>query len=183
MKDYRGSTRLFHRTDVVDLLRKRRGGRHQRRTQREAKIVRRQIHRLPSWIQTAKYWCIDSSRNNRKWPHHVVVLVFDDMAVIDVGLRRSHACWQIILRANRGELAGICFHRVLEAALRWIRRPHRAGCEWSGIDATRHAIGTTISLLIGLHIERCSPDHLERNKVAVDWVRVSGHVDVNPVLN
>ena len=53
----------------------------------------------------------------------------------------------------------------------------------SWIDPTRHAVGTTISLLISLHIERCAPDHLERDKVAVHRVRVSGHVDVNPVLD
>src|SRR4030095_1846226 len=46
MKNHRCRARLFHRADVVDLLRKRRGRRHQRQTQRQAKIVRRQIHRL-----------------------------------------------------------------------------------------------------------------------------------------
>src|SRR5262249_7749173 len=48
MKNDRCSARLFHRSDVVDLLRKRRGRRHQRRPQRQAKIVRRQIHRW--WV-------------------------------------------------------------------------------------------------------------------------------------
>src|SRR4029450_2355527 len=137
MKNDRGCTRLFHRTDIVDLLRKRRGRRHQRRTQREAEIVGRQIHRLPSWIQTAKYWCIDSSRNNRECPHHVVVLMLDDVAVVNVGLRRGNTTREIILRADCGELAWICFHGVFESAFGWIRRPHRSSRERGWFDPAR----------------------------------------------
>ncbi len=45
MKNHCGSARLFHRTDIVDLLRERRSGWHQRRTERESEIIGRQIHR------------------------------------------------------------------------------------------------------------------------------------------
>jgi hypothetical protein len=65
-------------------------------------------------------------RNDREWPHHVVVLVFEDVAVINVGLRCGDAGWQIILRADGRELSGICFDCVLESALSRIRRLHSA---------------------------------------------------------
>jgi hypothetical protein len=43
--------------------------------------------------------CSQWLRNNREWPHHVIVLVFDDVTVIDVGLRRADAIRQVVLRA------------------------------------------------------------------------------------
>src|SRR5213083_2807751 len=183
MKNHCGSTRLLHRTDIVDLLRKRRGRRHQRRTQREPEIVGRQIHRLPSWIQTAKYCCIDSSRNNRECPHHIIVLMLDDVAVINVGLRRGNASREVILRADCGELAWICFHRVFEPTLGWIRRLHRSRRKWSWIDAARHAVRTAVGFFISLRVERGPPDYLERDQVAMHRMGIPSHVDVNPVLD
>src|SRR6266508_2872245 len=183
MKNHRSSARLFHRTDILDLLRKRRSRRHQRRTQRESEIIGRQIHRLPSWIQTAKYWCIDSSRNNRECPHHVVVFMLDNVAVVNVGLRRTNAGREIILRPDRRELAWICFHRVFETALGRIRRLHRSRRKRSRIDSTGDAVRPAVRFLIRFYIERSPPHDLELHQVIMDRMRVPGHVDVNPVLN
>jgi hypothetical protein len=55
------------------------------------------------------------------WPHHVIILVFQNMAVVNLGLRRTNAGWEIILRPDCGELSGICVHRVFETALGRIR--------------------------------------------------------------
>src|SRR6266496_1348908 len=65
---------------------------------------------------------IERLRNDRIWPHHVIIFMLDDVAVIDIGLRRANAGRQIILRADCRELSGICFDGVLETALGRIRR-------------------------------------------------------------
>ena len=53
--------------------------------------------------------------------HHVIVFMFDDVAVVDVGLGCGHAGWEVKLRPDRGEVAGIRLGRVLETALGRIR--------------------------------------------------------------
>src|SRR4029450_4309647 len=126
---------------------------------------------------------IGSLWNDRVRPHHVVVFVFEDMAVINVGLRCGDAGRQIIFRANGRELSGICFYRVLKAALGWVRWLHRPRRERCRIDPAGDAVWAAVGFLIGLLVEWRAPDHLELDEVVVERVRVAGHVDVNPVLN
>jgi hypothetical protein len=102
-------------------------------------------------------------RNDRVWPHHVVILVLDDVAVVNVGLGRGDAIRQVVLRADGRELSGIGFDGLLEAALGRISRLHWSRSKRSRIDPTGDAIGTAVSGLIGLCVEGCAPDHLERD--------------------
>ena len=44
------------------------------------------------------------SGRDREWAHHIVVFVFEDMAVVHVVLRRSHTGRQVVLRAYRREV-------------------------------------------------------------------------------
>ena len=71
---------------------------------------------------------------DREGAHHVVVFVLDDVAVVDVGLRCSHPVWKFVSGSDRGEVAGVGFDRVFEAALGWVGWEHRAGREWCGVD-------------------------------------------------
>jgi len=50
-------------------------------------------------IERAAWWRPGHGRvalrlgDDRERPHHVVVFVLDDVAVVDVALRRRYACW------------------------------------------------------------------------------------------
>src|SRR6266542_2429205 len=132
---------------------------------------------------TSNFAAWNGLRNDGKWPHHVVILVLEDVAMIDVGLRRTNASREIILCPDRRELAGICFHRVFETALGRIRRLHRSRRKRSRIDSTGDAVRPAVRFLIRFYIERSPPHDLELHQVIMDRMRVPGHVDVNPVLN
>jgi hypothetical protein len=41
-------------------------------------------------------------RDDREWPHHVVIFVLDNVTMVDVGLGRTHAGEQIVFRTDSG---------------------------------------------------------------------------------
>src|SRR4029450_13835698 len=106
--------------------------------------------------------------------------MLDDVAMVNVGLRRINAVREIILCPDPGELSRISFEHIFEAALGRISRPHRAGRKRSWIDPAGDATRAAVGGFICLRVKRCAPDHLERNEVVVDRMRVSSYLDVNP---
>src|SRR6266487_4704911 len=89
-----------------------------------------------------------------EWPHHVVVFVLDDVAVVNVTLRRCHARRQIKFGADPGEIAGIGFHCVLETALGRFRRFLWSRRKWTRIVPASDSVGALEGLLVGLDVER-----------------------------
>ena len=112
-----------------------------------------------------------------------MVLVFEDVTVIDVRLRRGNAGRQIVLCTDGRELTGIGFDGVLEAALGRVRRVHRPGCKRCRINSAGDAIRAAVGLFIGFRVKWRSPDHLELDEVVVERVRVASQVDVHPILD
>src|SRR5215467_14168147 len=70
-----------------------------------------------------------ASREDGEGPHHLVVLVLDDVAVVYVALRGGHPFGQVELCADGGEVARVGLDGVLEAALAGRGPLHRAGRE------------------------------------------------------
>src|SRR5216117_1347451 len=92
----------------------------------ELASMRRERSLKSSGFPVAVVGLLDGERS-----HHVVVLVLDDVAVVDVVLRLAGAGRQAELRAHDGELAGVGFHGVLPAHLLRGRWEQRAGDEAS----------------------------------------------------
>src|SRR5215218_5863794 len=57
------------------------------------------------------------SGDHTKRAHHLVVFMFDDVAVVDVLLWCCHTAWKVEASADNGELSGVRFGGVLVAAL------------------------------------------------------------------
>src|SRR5512144_1153828 len=104
-------------------------------------------------INSFSFSLIDFSCADRKRPHHVVVLVLEDVTMVDVGLRCRHAIRQFVSCAYGREIAGVDLDRILEPALRRIRRLHRPRGVRRWIDSTRDTVWATICRLIGLGVE------------------------------
>src|SRR6266513_3211014 len=99
------------------------------------------------------------------WPHLVVVFVLDDVAVVNVTLRRCHARRQIKLRADPSEIARIGFHCVLETALCRVGRflwPRR---KWTRIVPAGDSVRALEFLLVGLDVKRGPTYHLELDQM------------------
>jgi hypothetical protein len=60
---------------------------------------------------------IESSADHVVRPHHVVVLVLNDVAVVDIPLRRLYVRWQFKLCPDDGEVARVGPDGVLESPL------------------------------------------------------------------
>src|SRR6266511_4796249 len=114
--------------------------------------------------------------------HHVVVLVLDDVAVVDVVLGCGHPRRQVELGPDGCELAGVRLDRVLEPSLLGSGEEHGTSGVGGGVDPPGDAVRAFIGLLVGLDIEWGSADHLEGHQVRMYRVGVSGHGDVHPVL-
>src|SRR6476620_3128976 len=124
-----------------------------------------------------------SSRHYNKRPHHIVVLMFDDVAVMHVSLRRDHACWQLEFRANRREISGIHLDGILEAARLRRGRKHRRSRERCWIDPARDAVRSGVRRLKCLGIEGRAADDLERYEMQVHRMCIAGEIDVYPVFD
>src|SRR5512146_207469 len=98
-------------------------------------------------------------------PHHVVVLVLDDVTVVDVALRRPDAGRQVEFRTDGCEVAWIDLDRVLEAALARIGRQHWSGGEWPRIDPAWNTVERAVSGFIRFGIERRTTDDLKRDQM------------------
>ena len=81
-------------------------------------------------MRSARRWCSPTgardSRNrflsHGERPHHVFVLVLDDVAVVNISLRRGHAGRQIEFCSDPREVPGVDLDSILEA-----RPPRRVG--------------------------------------------------------
>src|SRR3954454_5085657 len=98
-------------------------------------------------------------RSDPVGPHHLVVLVLDDVAVPD------ELAGSAELRPNPGHLAGIGGHGLLEAGL-----PRFARTRTSDEPSRR------FGLSFGVDHQALTVDHLERRLVDVDGVGVGGEV-------
>ena len=109
--------------------------------------------------------------------------MLDDVAVVNISLRRGHAGRQIEFCSDPREGPGVDLDSILEAAFRRVGGQHAPGRERRRIDPTGNAVRAAVCRLIGVDVEWRPPNHLEGDQVRVHWVGVSGHVDVDPVLH
>ena len=98
-----------------------------------------------------------NSRNHRVWPHHVVVFVLDDVAVVNIFLRREHAHRQIEFGPDPGEIAGVGFDRVLKTALCRVGRFLWSRRKWTRIVPAGDSIRALEGLLVSLDVEGVRP--------------------------
>src|SRR5512132_3919484 len=99
-----------------------------------------------------------------EWPHHVVVCVLDDVAMVGVRLGCRHSNGQIELCSNPREVTRVRLDGILESTLfgrGWFHRASGKGC---GIEAAGHAVSGAVRGLVDLDVERCSTNDLERNQ-------------------
>src|SRR6266487_4875644 len=111
-------------------------------------------------------------------PHHVVVFVLDDVAVMDIFLWCHHAGRQIEFGPDPGEIAGIGFDCFLKAALRRIGRLLWSRRKWTWIVPAGDSVRALKSLLVGLDVKRGPADHLEGNQMSVRRVSITRDVDI-----
>jgi hypothetical protein len=111
---------------------------------------------LPRDSNQSTYVPERASWRDRERPHHVVVLVFDDVAVVHVGLRRGDTGREAESGPDGEEVAGVRLNGVLEAPLVRRRRLYRPGREGVGSMPP----GTP-----------CGPPYLARSAATLNGVR------------
>ena len=100
-----------------------------------------------------------------KGSHHVVVFVFDDVAVVDVSLRRGDSRGKVEFGADGCQVAGVDFDCDLEASFGRVGREHWAGRERGRVDSGGDAVWAFVGFLVGLGVERCPSDNLEGDEM------------------
>src|SRR4030095_4963901 len=96
----------------------------------------------------------EASGHDGEWPHHVVVLVLHNVAMVDIILRSPHILWQLELGSDRGAVTLVRLDGVLEASFVEGGREHGAGREGSGIDPPRDTSRPSVRRFVGLDVER-----------------------------
>jgi len=74
--------------------------------------------------------------------------MLDDVAVVNISLRRGHAIRQIEFCSDPRELPGVDLDGILEAALRRVGGQHAPGGVRGRIDPTGNAVWTAVVRLI-----------------------------------